>query len=103
MSTQTNIVEEILTVNRLIDSERKRWADIKADSMPLTISQRDDLVTAYLDSLLEIQSKICCLMSQVLAAPLNGNIMQVCPSVYRSGQERQDSRMKQLGLTEDET
>ena len=91
MSKETNIVEEILIINRLIDSERQRWAQIKADKMALTVSQRDDLVTAYLDSLLDIQSKICCLMSQVLAAPLNGNILQVCPSVYRSAQEQQNS------------
>lgn len=102
MSKETNIVEEILIINRLIDSERQRWAKIKADKMALTVSERDDLVTAYLDSLLDIQSKICCLISQVLAAPLNGNIMQVCPSVYRSAQEQQDSRVKQLGLTEAE-
>lgn len=103
MSKETNIVEEILIINRLIDSERQRWAQIKADKMALTVSQRDDLVTAYLDSLLDIQSKICCLISQVLAAPLNGNIMQVCPSVYRSAQEQQDSRLEQLGITKEET
>jgi hypothetical protein len=102
MPKQVNIVEEILNINKFIDEERVRWASVRTEKLSITETQRDDLLVAYLDSLTALQSKVCCLISQVLAAPLNGNILRICPSTYRTQEEQTASTYEQLGVSRQE-
>jgi len=102
MPKQVNIIEEILAINKFIDQERVRWANVRVEKLSISETQRDDLLVAYLDSLTALQSKVCCLISQVLAAPLNGNILRICPSTYRTPEEQSASKREQLGVTQDD-